>query len=63
MKLAMRSVDNVSVNNPVEILTEPGYNIKIKDTYVYTYDDEGYPLTMQTPDGKSSVRNFEYTVR
>jgi hypothetical protein len=63
LKAVLRSADNFYMNNAVEIMTEPGYNIKIIDKYIYTYDNEGYPLTMQTPDGKATVRTFEYIIK
>jgi len=63
LKLLMRSTDHFSANNATEVVTVPFPNVKITDSYVFTYDAEGYPITMKSPDGKSVVRNFEYTTK
>lgn len=58
MKYLMLYPDFTSINNMVE-------NTKTAQKYIYTYDEEGYPLTQKSPEGTTPIYDlhFEYIVK
>jgi hypothetical protein len=63
LKYLMLYPDFTSVNNKIEAVFNG--NAKSAQKFIYTYDDEGYPLTEKSPEGSTPISDlhFDYVVK